>query len=741
MTEPTTKHAVVDAPRSGATKHESAAGRQLAHARRLALKVLLAAPVHGALLALVVFLVEVRAATDLGVMGYRDDSARDYALKTFWTFIVRDQLGLLLLFAGIGAGLGVIATALGRIWDLGQPAPPSRPRRALRSLGLIVLLHCFFVARGMVLYPQLYAEGFYDQGGLGRAIQVALTHHVPLWLLDLVFVAGLAAAVGVPLWRRARAWGLAARLQTWRGRLAPRLRDRRVWIAGAVAVAVFTAMGVVAALPGKAAATGPNVLVIAVDSLRGDRVGPDHARVAPTLADLARRGTHLRQAYVTLPRTFPSWVTQLTGRYPNHHGIRTMFPTWDERSRVKGALPEVLRQHGYRTALVSDFAGEIFTRIDLGFDTVRAPVFRFRDILAQRGLQIHRNLMPYLANRTGHAHVRAMAGLPENSDPEMLTDTAVDTLRQVARGPKFFMTVFYSAAHFPYASRDPYYRRFADPAYRGPFLYQKPTNVAPADLTEADVKQIGALYDSSVYAADTAIARLLAELKRLDLAENTIIVITADHGENLLEHGRGMGHGEHLRGDRTLHVPLVIVDPVHRPAPRSVDAITRDVDVAPTLAKLVGVPAPPQADGVDLGPLLRGEKDDLGLRAYHETGLWMLPSGPHHGPGERIPYPPITGVSELDAAHEDDVVLKREFHDVVNVAKHRAIRSRDWKLIYIPLREGVRYQLFDLKTDPEQLHDVAAAHPEVVKELRENLLAWMLSEPGVAMRRDFVLPQ
>jgi len=91
--------------------------------------------------------------------------------------------------------------------------------------------------------------------------------------------------------------------------------------------------------------------------------------------------------------------------------------------------------------------------------------------------------------------------------------------------------------------------------------------------------------------------------------------------------------------------------------------------------------------------------------------------------------------------HDDDVVLKREWRDLVNVAKHRAIRTRDWKLIYLPLREGVRYELFDLKRDPEQLVDVAAQHPDVVRELRENLLAWMLSEPGVVMRRDFILPQ
>ena len=121
--------------------------------------------------------------------------------------------------------------------------------------------------------------------------------------------------------------------------------------------------------------------------------------------------------------------------------------------------------------------------------------------------------------------------------------------------------------------------------------------------------------------------------------------------------------------------------------------------------------------------------------------MWMLPFGPGYGPGERIPYPAVTQTSELDRAHDDDIVLKKEFRDLIGLAKHRAIRTPDWKLIYMPLREGVRYQLFDLKKDPEQLVDVADQHPEVVKELRENLLAWMLAQPGVVMRRDFIIPE
>jgi arylsulfatase A-like enzyme len=708
---------------------------------RVVRSVLLAAPLHGALLATWLFYREVKAATDLAVMGWRDDSAAKYALGTFGGYIVHEQLKLLLLYLTIGAALGLLASVLGRMWDFGRGVTPKTWRRVLRSLGGIVVLHGYFLARGIIQYPQLYAEWLFDKGGLGASVQVALTHHVSLALLDLLFFALLAALLVVPLVRRARAAGMLGSLAEVAARLRPRLRDRRVWIAAAVLVVGFTAVGVVAALPTRAPAKGPNVLLISLDSLRGDRVGGPAERVTPTISDLARRGTHFRHEFVTLPRTFPSWVTLLTGRYPHRHGVRTMFPDWEDRQRVTGLFPKALQKAGYRTAAVSDFAGEIFTRMDFGFDTVEAPTFRFRDILAQRGVQIHQQMMPYVATRRGHKLIPAVGGLAENSDPEMLTDSAIEELRRVSRHDRFFLTVFYSASHFPYASRDPYYRKFVDPKYRGPFLYQKPASTADRNLTEADTRQIHSLFDGAVYATDQAVARLLRELRRLGLEGNTIIIVTGDHGENMWEEGRGMGHGEHLRGDKVLHVPLVIYDPIHKPTPRAVDAITRDVDLVPTLAAILGLPAPAEADGVDLGPLVRGEKTDLGLRAYSETGMWMLPFGPGYGPGERIPYPPVTQTSEIDRVHDDDIVVKKEFRDLIGLAKHRAIRTPEWKLVYMPLRDGVRYQLFDLKHDPEQKVDVADKHPEVLKELRENLLAWMLAQPGTVLRRDFVIPE
>ncbi len=299
--------------------------------------------------------------------------------------------------------------------------------------------------------------------------------------------------------------------------------------------------------------------------------------------------------------------------------------------------------------------------------------------------------------------------------------------------------MFFSAAHFPYAAPAPYYRRFAQLGYDGPFRYQKPP-LATAPVTPVDAAQIRGLYDGAVAATDAAIARILERLERDGVADNTVIVLLADHGENLYDHqGRGMGHGDHLEGSVADHVPLVIFDPTHAPAPHDVPGVVRDVDVLPTVAALLGVAPPPHVDGVDLGPLLRGERASLDLDAFTETEFWFTNNGPGFGPDERLPYPGITGATDL--AEDGDIFIKPEWQDTIIVAKHRAIRSGTWKLVYRPTRESAEWRLYDLSSDPEELHDVSATHADVRAALQRKLEAWMTSDGRTVMRGGFAVPR
>ena len=486
------------------------------------------------------------------------------------------------------------------------------------------------------------------------------------------------------------------------------------------------------------ATTRPNVLILAADSMRADRFDQ---RRAPHLTALAARGARFDHAYVSLPRTFPSWVTLLTGRHPHHHGIRSMFPRWEERARDFDALPERLARAGWSTGVVSDYAGDIFSRIDLGFGVTDVPEFDFRQLVRQRALERETPLMPVLHSRLGRAAFPVMREMNDAADPRMLARDAVRAMRRLERSAQpFALVVFFSTAHFPYAAPAPYYRRFTDPAYRGRYKYDQPTGLGAEAAPDArDVEQVRALYDGAVTAIDDAAQQVLDAVAADGLAGDTIVVVTADHGESLFEPGRGAGHGEHLFGDEGTHVPLAIVDP-RVTAPVRAAGVVRDVDLAPTLYELTGVAAPADLDGQSLVPAMHGAP--LGpRRAFAETELWFTEDIPGVPASMRLPYPGIARITEVDTQHGDELVLQKAMRPLTIVAKHRMVRDDRWKLVYVPARAGVRWLLFDTAADPDETTNVAAAHPDVVARLQGDLWAWMRLDTDMTERGGYLVPR
>jgi arylsulfatase A-like enzyme len=701
---------------------------------RMCRRALLSAPVAGALTLAIFFGLDFVGAT-LDFMGFSaDEHATSLILHRYGRQIALDQLRILGTYFLVGGLLGGAGALIGAASDSARGVETTVTRRLARGIVAALLGHAYFFFRSLVHYPQLYSEAFYDRGGIRRTAMVALTSHLTTRRLDAALAFIVIAAMSRPLFARTGRAAIAESFAHLRS-LFFRLRWR-------ASLLLFPAVALTAASMGVHRHHGPqrspNVLILGVDSLRADRVfGPDVQAKFPNLAALAARGVRFREAHVTVPRTFPSFVTLLTGRYPHHHGIRHMFPSAAQRAQIGPALPQLLRDHDYRTTVISDYAGEIFSRTPLGFDRADVPYFDMKTIVAQRGLQVHPNLLPYATSEIGRHFYTAVDALPELSDPERLARRAIRQLRHSGPQP-FFLTVFFSAAHFPYAAPDPYYRQYSQRDYDGPYRYQKPP-LAPAPANDADTRQVQALYDGAVAATDAAIGRIIAELERDDLLKDTIIVLLADHGENLYDvPERGMGHGDHLRGSLADHVPWVWIDPWHRFAPHDVPGIVRDVDLVPTLASLLALPPPP-TDGVDLAPLLRGERPSLALDAFSETELWFTSNGPGFGPDERLPYPNITGATDL--APDDDVYLKPEWQDMIVVAKHRAIRTERWKLLYQPTRGGARFSLYDLAHDPDERVDVASAHPEVAQQLKFKLQAWLLADRRMTLRGDFAVPR
>jgi arylsulfatase A-like enzyme len=641
-----------------------------------------------------------------------------------------------------GLVLGVVADGLValRRWLHDTPRDQaSTLRRWLAVVGIVVVLHATLELRAMAAAPQLYAAAWYAQGSWRRTIQVLATDVLHPGGVVFLALAGTALFLAGP---RAQwpAWPERIR------RIGRELRGHRRHAMAFAAAALMVALPafVLGHLPNAharalAADMRPNVLILAADSLRADRLDP---RTAPHLAALADRGTRFDRTYVSLPRTFPSWVTWLTGRHPHHHGIRSMFPRWEERARDFDALPERLARAGWATGVASDYAGDIFSRIDLGFGTVNTPEFDFRQLVRQRVLERETPLLPVLHSEVGRAAFPVLREMNDAADPQMLASDAVRTMRSLeARGP-FFLVVFFSTAHFPYAAPSPYYGRFTDARYRGRFKYDKPVGLgqeAPADAR--DEAQVRGLYDGAVSAIDDAAQRVLDALEADGVAKKTIVIVTGDHGETLYDHGHGQGHGDHLFGDEGTHVPLVVVDPRSpSPAPRHVPGIARDVDLAPTIYALTGVDPPADLDGRSLAPALAGQPLSPAF-AYAETGLWFTEDIAGLPADLRLPYPGIERLTEVDTQHADELVLQKAMRPLTLVAKHRMVRDERYKLLYVPTRQGVRWMLYDTREDPGEERDVAAAHPDVVARLQAELWAWMRRDPDMIEHEGYLVPR
>lgn len=689
----------------------------------------------GALYVLALAAVSGRQGDD-AALGDKAEAVSHFIEAKFATDVAKIATAIGAAAVGIGLLLGLIAYAV--MWARGAHRA-HLSRFVLESAVVVVAVHASFLAVGMARSPQLYVASFYAKGGPLRTVQVVVTDVLGPLGVKLALLVALAFYVLGPGGRSALVRPFVAR-----GLLLLRRRLPKLAPLALVGVAAPTespkappATSTVAlGPPSVGAGVRPNVLVIAADSLRADRIGPE---TTPNLFALSKKAVVFERAYVSVPRTFSSWVNILTGRHAHHHGVRSMFPRWEERAKDLDAAPHRFVRDGYRTQVLGDYAADIFGRVDLGFEKVDTPSFDFRQLLRQRGLERETPLLPFLHSHTGRALFPVLKELSDAADADLLADETIAALRATPR--PFFDTVFFSTAHFPYAAPAPYYRTFTDAAYRGRYKYHKPVGLGgelPPD--EADVRQIRALYDGAVLSIDAAIGRVLTALSEQGLASSTIVVVTADHGETLYENGHGQGHGDHLFGDEGTHVPLIVYDP-RITAPRRVSEIVRDVDIAPTLYALAGVPPAPGLDGASLVPLMHGEPSEKRF-AFAETELWFTEEIAGVRPDERLPYPGIMQMTELDSAHgQIEVVLQKAMIPVTLVARHRMVRDDRYKLVYVPTRKGAIYRLFDTSTDPSEVRDVAREKPAEVERLRGVLWKWMLEDRGMTQKDGLLVPR
>jgi arylsulfatase A-like enzyme len=664
----------------------------------------------GALWFFICYAAGLTAYSGFEVMGEVDDALKNFVDSHYFWFTLALQ-----------AALGAVALLLGGSVGYLAGLTAGRLNRGIgTAVGIVLFVWLAVEYRQVVFHPQ-FLDGPYLAARPWLAAIVLWPTRSPAVHAVIADIA-LVAVAPLLLYAPARRM-VETRLGGWIG-----LSLLGIYLFGYAA----ERLGMIPVFYGAAQGERPNVVLLVVDSLRPDHLSVNgYARdTTPTVDAVARAGTLYNRVVVDVPRTFPSWVTMMTGRYALDHGVRHMFPTAEQRETVYPPLPKVLGEAGYQTAVVSDFAGDIFPRIDFGFQQVIAPDLTFDAIVAMRNLEIHPLLMAFLNNRLGKALFPAIRELVYNGDPTALVDDGLRTLRRFDRSRPFMLALFFSTSHLPYAPPGPYYARYADPAYDGVNRFQRKNMLMKEGEAPEEVAQFVALYDGGLRAIDDQIARLLVDLDRLGYADNTVVAITGDHGEAFYEHGADIGHGNHLRGPYAQTVPLAIYDPSVDRAPTVVDKQVRSIDLAPTLAAAVGVPFPTAA-----GEALTDVAVDR--PAYAESGLWYLADGPFFYQKLRLRYPGVTRLCEVDDGYRNEVVIKNRYQGITAAAKHRMYADGRWKLIAMPTETGVVYELYDTAADPGETTNLVADRPEEAARLRRALAALIDASRIDAMVGDY----
>jgi arylsulfatase A-like enzyme len=638
-------------------------------------------------------------------LGYQGNESRVLEERVWNEFrgVVLSQVGrLILAYTVLGLVLGAWMGA--GLWALRVS------RRAVfwGSALACLLVEVPWVLADMAHHPHLYATTLYERAGWTKALLLALSGDSPAALRTVA----LGPVVLVPL---ALLFRGARRLPRWG--LAP--------AALAALLALWWGLQATTAAP---VHPRPNLLILAADGLRPDRLsGNGYGRpVSPHIDRLMREGTRFRETVVQVPRTAPSWGTLLTSRWAGEHPIRHTLVGREAREAPLTTLASVLGDAGWQTAVVSDYAGDLFSRFRFGFQHVEAPAFNFPALIRQRMLVTQVTLLPWTALAPGLFPERGQ--LPELTDPEPLGRAALRVLGGFRPDAPFALLVFGSTTHFPYAAPHPYEGRFISEGYRGPWRFgATPQMEVPPGAHAPSAEDIAALsanYDAGLLAFDALVGELLAELERRGLADSTLVVLLADHGEHLAdEEGRGLGHGEHLWGSAALRIPFVLRLPGQVAEGRTVEGRARALDVAPTLLELLGVPAPESFRGRSLASFVAPGPQPAVVPdapALIETDVWFSDRDGLPYQEVRIPYPWVYETATVEPP-TGDIALKPEWEATVEAAKHRGLYLGRWKLLELPTPRGLKVELYDVTADPTERRDVAAEHPEVVARLREQL--------------------
>jgi arylsulfatase len=405
-----------------------------------------------------------------------------------------------------------------------------------------------------------------------------------------------------------------------------------------------------------------NILFIVVDTLRASRLGCyGYAKpTSPTMDRLAAQGARFANCFAPGIPTTPAHTTIYTGLHPLTHNIVCHGGQVDLDRKIP-VFPELLQNRGYTTAAVDNLY-DIKPWLARGYEFYINPSFHHKMRLLVSCEEINARAIPWIRD---HAH------------------------------EKFYLFVHYWEPHTPYlpperyrtfypSDRDPFSPEYTsfEPIKRQPFweMFRDLWFNKLGPVTDAEY--VASLYDAEIRHVDDGIAELLGGLDSIGLTEETLVVLTGDHGESLYQHDIYFDH--HGLYDDVIHVPLLMRAPQSIRPGQTIAPLVQHLDLAPTLLEAAGAPIPPSMEGRSLWPLATGQT---------ESGGW-----------DRVIACENTWQSKW----------------AVRTPTTKFILAREPDRHQMPPRE-----LYDLTVDPEETTNLVEVRPEEAVMLEAGLEAWI----------------
>jgi len=440
--------------------------------------------------------------------------------------------------------------------------------------------------------------------------------------------------------------------------------------------------------------TNINVLFIVIDAVRSDSLGCyGHSQsISPTIDKIARNGVLFKNAFCSINCTEPSLTSMFSGRYPAStgfykHGERVLKSDVQKLDDLD-FLPEILHSLNYKTMAV-DWLGRWHSR---GYDYYSGGL---------KG-QIRWSLKKYMAKfpQLAIKFIRSLSKQktirPDNAS--RVTNRALKLIEN-NQNDNWFLFLHYWDTHTPYRPPNKHInkdylnvREFEEIGT----INEKINNQGWRDYFDfrldgaKNIKDVISKYEGSISYVDSEIGRIVKKLEKLQILDNTLIVITSDHGESLIEHGIYFDH--HGLYDETIHVPLVISYPNKLPKNKIVDGFVQHIDLVPTILDIVNCATKDtKLDGFSLLPLIFGTKTKVRNSIFVEEEYTQRKSS-------------------------------------IRTDKYKYIYSSSEKSAtckYCGIMHGDLEELYDLKNDAHETNNIIHEKTDEAAALKKELFDWM----------------